>query len=152
LSQGVRSLVFFTGSFPFPKAAEDTFIGPEIESLATVFDRVFIIPANIDGFGVPLQKGIAVDTSFSKTIDTRTFLKRVQGVRRALSSGLPYRELLSHPAWILDLKAIKRIVSSTSRALQTKKWVVSFINREGLDVSIQGHTALMSISKDTHLP
>jgi glycosyltransferase involved in cell wall biosynthesis len=45
----MKTLYFFTATYPFPKAAEQTFIEPELSYLAKVFDKVVIIPLEESG-------------------------------------------------------------------------------------------------------
>ena len=67
------TLIFFTGSFPYSAAVEDSFILPELNALCSNFNKIVIVPLSNEGKYRNLNNypKIEVNTSFAIQNDNR---------------------------------------------------------------------------------
>lgn len=124
------SLVIFTHSYPYHRAAEQTFLDPEVDHLARAFDRVIVVPATRGGSRGPLPPRVEVD-------ETLAGMGAVAGGRfgrmaTTILSPLSLRELQpGHFPWG-SLVAARRLVAFVTQAHQVARWLPSFIRARAL--------------------
>lgn len=128
------TLLLFTGSFPYKKAEEDTFLNPELKHLSSIFSRVIIIPADKEGDRAVIPEEMAVEESFAKAVESKTKIRKVGRFLIATSSPLLYREIVRRPSLLRHPRAIRRMISYSATALLSRKWICSFIEKEKLDL------------------
>lgn len=117
------TLVMFTGSYPYPPAAETTFVGPELAFLVKRFDDVVLVPEALGGTPVSLPAGARLDESYAAAL---AGLGRGPTLRAALASGLVPREIFSHPASWMHRAARRRLVAFAARAETARRWIDDF--------------------------
>jgi glycosyltransferase involved in cell wall biosynthesis len=124
------TLVLMTGSYPYHRAAEQTFLDPEVPHLARAFDRVVVVPGEVGGRRSELPKGVAVDESLAAE---PPFRGKGRIAVAALGSSWVYGEAcrrareLKHPA------ALRRLLAFTVEARAVRDWVGRFRARSGID-------------------
>lgn len=126
-----HSLVVFTGSYPYSAAAEGTFVGPELPHLAAHFERVFIVPAALDGDREPLSAPAQVDEDFAQAVAPNRL--RLASVANAFCSRVFYQELYRRPATLLQPRALAKLIRCAGNARRTARWLPEFVRRHGIE-------------------
>ena len=73
----MKSLILFTGSYPYSSAAEYTFLPQEINVLSNKFKTITIVPCNIAGTLEPIKiKNVNVNIDYSKFISSKSSRKK----------------------------------------------------------------------------
>jgi glycosyltransferase involved in cell wall biosynthesis len=124
-------LFIFTGSFPYDHANEHTFLSPELPYLRAGFEKVILIPGVSKGHKSILPSDVTVEESYARLFDASPM---IDVLWKAFTSPELYRELSHHPSVVFIPSALKRLILSIRKAVQTRDWLVSFINQNHLDV------------------
>jgi glycosyltransferase involved in cell wall biosynthesis len=132
-------LILFPTTYPYG-AGEQTFLGPEIEHLASNFDRVIIVPETLGGKKHAVPAGVEVEESYalinrSDSQETKALSRKINMLSRALFSRLFYEDLVARPSILFRPLALRRLVGFIHRAELTRKWVGNFIENKKLDPS-----------------
>lgn len=136
----MKTLMIFTGSYPYSVAAENTFVPPELHELKSRFDRLILVPAALGGTRAEVEgerESIIVVTDYAEQLASG-------GVRmRAALAGLKDRifieECVSHRRDLIRKPAaIKRIVAYYVKARITQQWIRRYyeVNRKSLGDTI----------------
>ncbi len=73
-----KTILLFTQSYPYLKAAENTFLKYELAFLAKFFDRIVIVPHTIGGEKDKISENIIVNESFAHSFDNdNSMLKKI---------------------------------------------------------------------------
>jgi glycosyltransferase involved in cell wall biosynthesis len=124
------TLVLFSESYPYSAAAESTFIGPELDQLRSVFERIVIVPARVGGAREELAVGVEFDTGLAERHPDRSALHALTNSLR-----LPdfYRELRRRPRTFANIRALKALVRCVGQATLVREWVQEQIERAAFD-------------------
>lgn len=114
---GPATLVLVTESYPFPMAAEGSFIAPELPLLLECFDRVILAPTIVRGMPDRLPPGVEVDESLA------VLGGEGSAFRRGCKVGLEFvRELyFSFWPWIHP-RATLRALRHACLRVRTEQW------------------------------
>ena len=134
------TLVLFTASYPYDVAIEQTFLDPEIEYLASNFDRVIIVPETLGGKKHAVPAGVEVEESYtlinqSSSQEITTLSRKIEMLSRAFFSRFFYEDLLTRPSILFQPLVLKRLVGFIYRAELIRKWVGDLIESKKLDPS-----------------
>ncbi len=113
-------LILFTTSYPYDGAAEETFLGREIEYLSSSFDKVALIPQKCYGNRLRTPPNVDVIEDYAAKI------KENHPYRRALLSGLFYKELLTKGPAVLR-RSLNTLVDFVAGAEFTAEWIFKFM-------------------------
>ena len=132
------NLFLISDSHPYLIAAENTFIGPELPHLQSVFSSVTIIPKTLGGEKVPVADEIVVDVSLAKKLKSSSTVSIFKCTLLALTSPLFYHEILKKPRITSHPKSIMKNILFLGKALIIKKWMQKNIedNRINLKKSL----------------
>jgi glycosyltransferase involved in cell wall biosynthesis len=121
------TLIFFTGSFPYSVAVEDSFILPELNALCNGFDRVIIVPLSNAGLynNIEEYSKITVDTSFASQYKTRFDYKEII---RALFQPLFMKTLIMEKT-LFKTSKIKYLLSQILHSNRVKDWLTNFFSK-----------------------
>lgn len=117
-----KTLYLFTQSFPYTKAAEQTFLQNEIPYLLKIFKKVVIIPEHTEGGRVNLDSRVKIDETLSLFIKK----KRIHPLKRCVlgfTIRLFINEFTNNPAIILSPEKLYRLVLSLYRIKVVKEWL-----------------------------
>jgi glycosyltransferase involved in cell wall biosynthesis len=129
-------VLFFTGSYPFSSAAEDTFIDPELPYLKSSFNTVIIIPKSLEGKRSDLPQQITVETTLGQQLKLCLgYLYKIKTILLCLTSFIFYKEILKKSNKTLHIQSIIRVVYILGAALRTKKWIIKYIEDNKLDLA-----------------
>ncbi|MFA4825908.1 MAG: glycosyltransferase [Methanoregula sp.] len=129
-------ILFFTDSYPYSSAAEDTFIEPELPHLMTAFSSISLIPKSSEGEKKDVSNGIYVDLSLAQLLMSNCFIAYlVHNTLLSVTSKIFYREILKKPKKTLHPVSIVRLILFLGTAIQTKKWVEKYIISNNIDFS-----------------
>lgn len=129
------TLILFTGSYPYSKAAEDTFLNPEIGYLVSNFDEVIIVPEILDGDKQEISHNIKIEESYAKELEHKSIVKKISIIFLALTSILFYNEILSKPNILFHIRMLLRLVVFVGIAATTKRWITKYIQNKNLDLN-----------------
>jgi colanic acid/amylovoran biosynthesis glycosyltransferase len=119
------TLLFFTGSYPYGAAFEDTFVAPELPYLCEVFDRVILVPTRKGGGRVDLGPDVEVEEGLAAL--TGSVWARGRGLLSALASALLWREFLERPIALVRFAALGRLLRTLVRAQLTRQWLKEYM-------------------------
>lgn len=129
-----KMILLFTGSYPYSSAVEYPFIDPELPYLMSSFNTV-IIPKSLEGDKKDLPRNIKVEITLGELLKLRrTFKSRIETLILVLASLGFYKEILEKPKKTFKIRSIIRVISYLGIALQTKKWVLKYINDNDIDL------------------
>jgi glycosyltransferase involved in cell wall biosynthesis len=123
------TLLFFTESYPYDIAVEQTFIEPQLGYLRDAFERVVVIPARRGGRRLVVPEGIDVDDSLAAVYGSTS---RLFVLLRAWRSQLFWREIVGRPVLLTSPKALKLLARLTGRAEIATRWLSEFMARRDL--------------------
>jgi len=120
----LKQLFIFPVSFPYYKAAENTFLEHEVIILLKYFPEIIIFPSVALGRKQEIDNKIKIDLSLANYIS----LKRHKLIESALALLTPilYKEIFNNYKQ-QDFNNIKRIIRFTSYALIVKKWFKNYL-------------------------
>jgi colanic acid/amylovoran biosynthesis glycosyltransferase len=118
-------LVLFTSSYPFDRAAEQTFMDREIPHLLGQFHKVTLIPKRIAGqrFATPFE--VDVNEDFAFYIKKHSNL--INLARKAFSSPSFFQEIRMNPTLLLYPPKILKLILYLGKAALTQTWVSNWI-------------------------
>jgi glycosyltransferase involved in cell wall biosynthesis len=129
-------ILFFTGSYPYSSAAEDTFIDPELPYLKSSFSSVIIIPKSLEGKRGDIPTYINVETTLGHQLKLRLgCLYKIKTILLCLTSFIFYKEIFKKSNKTLHIQSIIRIIGFLGCALRTKKWIIRFIEDNNIDLA-----------------
>ena len=132
----INTILFFTGSYPYSSAAEDTFIDPEIPYLKLYFNSVIIIPKSLEGKREDLPTYITIETTLGQILKPRRALPyKIQTIILSITSFIFYKEILKKSNKILHIQSIIKIINFLGGALRTKKWIIRYIEDNSIDLA-----------------
>jgi glycosyltransferase involved in cell wall biosynthesis len=120
------TLLFFTQSYPYDGALEQTFVQSELEYLAQSFAKVVVLPGTTDGNLYAAAPGIVYETGLAEEIRNSG---RIKPLLFALSSFLLYREIVCNPRIVFNVFTIKRLVAHVGLACVTRQWVKRYLRQ-----------------------
>ncbi len=125
-------LLLFTSSYPYNSAAEYTFIRPELNYLAEVFDQIVLVPRVRKGKMFPLPPGVEVNDRYAD------FLWHASGsgkmLKMAFSSQCFFQEIRKHPGILLYPSKILKLILFSGRAELTRRWMMNFVKTQHVDM------------------
>jgi len=124
------NLILFSASYPCVRGGEANFLDVEVKHLLMSFDRVVVVPEKCDGDLINGHVGLDVDESYARLLKSR---KPLSIFLHGLLSPLLYRGLLEKNYPRFFLKAWRRLIAFAGKAEITRKWVVGWLQRQGLD-------------------
>ena len=119
----MKTLLLFTGSYPYSVAAENTFLPQEIEVVCEHFDNVIVIPAAIGGTCETIDaKNVTVNTAYAEFAASKPhrlfYLLLSVADRKFIEECIAQLPLfLRHPS------AFLRAVRYYVRSKMTQKWI-----------------------------
>lgn len=113
-----KTLVMFTESYPYGGPTEKGFVEPEIEALASQFDRVVIMPVTRRGEPSPLPPNVTVDNRLMKHPGVAQRLK-------GLVSPTIWRHILSDSSNISSLGQLRAAFAFGIYTLNCEKQIRS---------------------------
>jgi len=129
-------LLFFTNSYPYSSAAENTFIEPELPHLIREFSSIVIIPKSSEGDKSDIPHEISVDLSFSRMLSSKLFfVALIHNTILSVTSSFFYTEIYKNPKKTMHPLSIVRLIFFLGTALRTKKWVQNYISKNNVDLS-----------------
>jgi colanic acid/amylovoran biosynthesis glycosyltransferase len=124
------TLVLLTLSYPYHRAAEQTFLDPEIPHLARAFDRLIVVPGEVGGERSEMPEGVLLDDSLSGH-GSRGGWRRV--IRSALSSSWVYDEAIRRAEKIRNLVGLRRLLAFANDARGVREWLYRFVVEGHID-------------------
>lgn len=128
----MKTLVIFTGSFPFDIAKEDTFLSLEIKHLQDQFDRIIIVPERISKYRCNTPESIEIDESFASQQRDR-FSRYANTLLDAILFPYLWKELLKKPNTLLYRSALTQLVCMAGGAKSLLRWFPTFISRNQIN-------------------
>lgn len=134
------TLVIFTESYPLGGTTEPAFIGPEIDALASEFDRIIIAPVIESGPAIALPHNVELDSSL---------LTRPSAAAKAAAilRSATWRHLAADRKFIHSTRQTAGALAFTAYALHYRKLISRLISRHSLDLT---HTLFYSFWFDYH--
>jgi glycosyltransferase involved in cell wall biosynthesis len=118
------TVILFTAAYPCDPLREVTFVAPELEQLAAVFDRVIVVPAEFGEQRVPLPDGRAeLATTYAARIHPSSERERARMLARAMASPWMWGELLRYPSLIAHPRMLRRLSFCVAAADTTGRWL-----------------------------
>lgn len=131
----INQVLFFTGSYPFSSASEDTFIDPELPFLLSTCTSVVIIPKSSIGNRKKLPQSIIVENTLAELFTHKKIRRfNIKTLILALTSPYFFREIIKKPTITLQIQIIGRIIYDLGSALQTKRWLIKYIKNNNVDL------------------
>lgn len=125
-----KTVILFTGSYPYSAKAEDTFLDPEIKCLASAFDRFIIIPSTLEGRRQDIPSQIEVEETYVSYCRSQ---EKIVIWFLVFTSNLFYREIFSKPSILLHRDLLKRLISFIGLVIKTKEWTINLIKKRKID-------------------
>jgi len=122
-------LMLFTGSYPYPVAAEDTFLPQELSVLSRHFAEIMVVPMSTEGGRNPIDlPNVNVDTTFASNAQSRTgklwsLIRAVVDPEFVAECIANLSVITSHPA------ALRRAVSYYVRSRMAERWAREHLPR-----------------------
>gem|GEM_PF-759325 len=123
----MATLVLFTASYPLGGVAEPSFVGPEIEALASEFDRVIVAPLFDYGPQLPLPANVCLDRSLLK-------LPSASDKARSLFYAETWRRLYEDRNYIHSFSKLKNAFAFTAYVFYYRKVLKKLIDSRSLDL------------------
>jgi len=118
-----KKLFIFTNSYPYNKAAEDTFLDPEIDIIKKYFD-VHIVPLSNGGTLKKIDNDVAVHDEFAQNEERkRNSPKEFLEILMVLLNKDFYLELLRYPPILLSVHKLKSLVWHLKKANALSRWL-----------------------------
>ena len=127
------TLLLFTGSYPYDRELEATFLEPELPRLAEAFERIVLIPTHRGGARADPPSSVGVEEGLAEDIETRARTIRT-GAMVATQRSV-WDDLRAHPGLMAQPRAIARLGRSAARAARTRDWVIEYVRRQPADAS-----------------
>ncbi|MDE6178390.1 MAG: glycosyltransferase [Duncaniella sp.] len=123
----MATLVLLTASYPLGGVAEPSFVGPEIEALASEFDRVIVAPMLDRGPQLPLPANVCLD---------RSLLRRPSALDKARSLFRPetWRRLYEDRRYIHSPGKFRNALAFTAYVFYCRRVLRRLIERYSLDL------------------
>lgn len=132
------NLILITQSYPYIKAAEQTFLNQEINFLSYAFDRILIIPQNRGGARIPMNhSNIDVDEEYSKTkkdVTSKMAVKKIFSYGKSIYD-LIMQEIISTPDILFNIRKILMMLISIYKSNEFYLYIDKFIYRRKIDIS-----------------
>lgn len=125
----MKTLVVFTGSYPFPAADENTFLPQELAILKYYFSKIILVPADISGKpDEQLSTGIIVDTTYGSMVLSmkRSLLVAI----RCIVEPRFWLEVFSNPKLLRHPMGLVRAAKYYALSMIAHRWVKIFLSRE----------------------
>lgn len=130
------TLVIFTNQYPFSGVSE-SFLDSELPVLNEYFDKIILVPqrlpSSIEKVEKNLPSHVIVDTSFLEE-KNKKWNKLLAHIDSITSINL-YFELLRRIHKPPNIAYLKKTIGYFSLAIQTKKWILSFIKKGYVDLT-----------------
>jgi len=117
-----KTLILFTQSFPYIKAAEQTFLINEIPYLLHYFSKVIIVPEFAEGEKITVSEDVILDKSLFYYIKHKEKQNKIIKLLLGLHFGLLINELKNRPDIFLSPRKIKRFLSAVYKIRLVKEW------------------------------
>jgi len=127
-----RTLLFFTESFPYDVAHEDTFVQPLLPSLIDAFGTVIVFPWRRGGGTHHLPPGVELEESLAQSLDG---LSPWEIARSAMTSSITRADLAAQPRLLASPRAVKRLAIAAGRAEATRRWLDRFLASRAVSAS-----------------
>jgi glycosyltransferase involved in cell wall biosynthesis len=135
------TVVLFTESYPYHRAAEQTFLDPEMAHLARAFARVVLVPAAIGGARSDLPANVEVDDSLASSGSARGRWRRLAHALSPVLAG----ELATRPRVALDPNALRRLLAFLAQARSVREWLPRLLEARQIDTR---HTVFYTYWQD----
>lgn len=112
-------LVVSPESYPSELAKEHTFLGPELPVLAEAFDRVVVVPQQLEGARASLPRGVALDETLAHEVRD---LSPRQLALHAARTTLVAEDLARRRQLVANPVAMKRLIAFAGRAHHARRW------------------------------
>ncbi|MBM4776222.1 MAG: glycosyltransferase [Archangiaceae bacterium] len=112
-------LVVSPESYPSELAKEHTFLGPELPVLADAFDRVVVVPQQLEGARASLPRGVALDETLAHEVRGLTSL---QLALHAARTSLVAEDIARRRQLVANPVAMKRLIAFAGRAHHARQW------------------------------
>lgn len=129
------TIFIFTYTYPYSAVAE-SFLDPEISHLASMFDKVILIPRNrarsVELIDRELPSNVIVDGSY---IENREHHRsKVWSALRCLTSVDFFKEIMERPA-ALRRVALIRLFGHLVEAFRVRDWMMNLLTQGSLNLS-----------------
>lgn len=130
----MKTLLLFTGSYPYSAAAENTFLPQELEVVRDYFRTVVVIPASIEGDRVEVSGGnVTVNTDYAEFARSR--LRRMVCSLRGLIDPEFIAECVRQSGMFLrHPQALKRALAEYARSRIARRWMRKFETMSNVSV------------------
>jgi glycosyltransferase involved in cell wall biosynthesis len=118
-----KTLLLFTGSYPFAAAAENTFLPQEIAVLRTRFDALILVPTSTSGGRVAMgSPDVPVDVTYAAFI--ASWPRRLTFALLALVDPAFWTEVIGNASILLrHPRALPRVLHHHAVARMTQRWI-----------------------------
>lgn len=117
-----KNLLLFTGSFPYPKFREDTFLQNEVIFLSDKFNLT-IVPSDMSGASINIDSKIKIDSTLAIEINSSCNKTTIYKVTKLLSKKWFFYELIIQFSNLIHKpKKLKSIIYDGYLAYITKEW------------------------------
>ena len=126
-----KELLLFTGSYPYPVAAENTFLPQELNVLGSYFQRIVVAPVSIDGEPIEANfPNVSVETGFAKV--ARSKPRRVMHSLLAIVDGVFLAECFANRSlFVRHPRAFRRALAEYARSKIAEEWIRGFVATKG---------------------
>lgn len=125
-------IILFTESFPYGEGEQ--FLETEIKYIASIFNKVTIVPyqiiSNNNSRNVP--DNVKIEKTFALMSNDK-FSRNVIALFYSLTSICFYQEIISRPLSLLQLKALKRVLLYAGEGKRTYYWIIRYIENFNID-------------------
>lgn len=124
----MKTLLLFTGSYPFSAAAENTFIPQELTQLAKRFKQIVVVPQVTTGTeeSIP-ESNICVNTEYAAFIAAKS--NKYKFLLSSLFDRIFLKELSSRPLFFLmNPKCIKTALLYRLASVMTEGWIKRYFS------------------------
>lgn len=120
----MKNIILFTVSYPY--GSKEQFLETEVKYLHQCFDKIIIIPTQIDGRMRSIPENVTVDTRFAEKNSNISFF-----INSFLTVHL-YKEMLEHPFVLLSLTRLSRLFAFTGKGVKLYKHLKKHYGSENI--------------------
>jgi glycosyltransferase involved in cell wall biosynthesis len=125
------NLILFTASYPYVQGGESNFLTIELQHLFDAFDHIWAIPETLEvNSPVTHHANLHVDTSYAHSLSAARLPKLI---KLALFSKIFWCGVFEVGFPRFSVRAWRRLIAISGKAELTRRWVLRFIQKEGLD-------------------
>ena len=124
-------LLLFTGSYPYPVAAENTFLPQELEVLTGHFQRIVVVPISTEGKPVEVAfPNVNIETGFANLAASKP--RQALHSVFAILDGVFLAECIANGSLFLrHPRAFRRALAEYARSKIAERWIRDFAATTG---------------------